>query len=221
MTERARDRLLGLQDEAGWWKGDLRDQRDHGRRGPAAAAVPRHPYRGADRRQPRRWIRSQQRADGSWATFHGGPGDLSTTIEAYIGAAARRRRRPTRRTWCGRGRFRPGEHGGIERQPGLHPLLAGALRPLALARPARGAAGAGAAAAAGCRSTSTTSPAGRGRPSSRSSMSGRCARCATSASTVDELRIAAAPPRPPRLRSRPGLLHRGDRPRRRLRAVRP
>ena len=29
-----------------------------------------------------RWIRSQQRADGTWATFHGGPGDLSTTVEA-------------------------------------------------------------------------------------------------------------------------------------------
>ena len=29
-----------------------------------------------------RWIRSQQRPDGTWATFHGGPGDLSTTVEA-------------------------------------------------------------------------------------------------------------------------------------------
>jgi squalene-hopene/tetraprenyl-beta-curcumene cyclase len=30
-----------------------------------------------------RWIRSKQGADGAWANFHGGPGDLSTTIEAY------------------------------------------------------------------------------------------------------------------------------------------
>ncbi len=30
------------------------------------------------------WIRSQQREDGSWANFWGGPGDLSTTIEAYV-----------------------------------------------------------------------------------------------------------------------------------------
>ena len=30
-----------------------------------------------------RWIRSQQRADGTWANFHGGDGDLSTTVEAY------------------------------------------------------------------------------------------------------------------------------------------
>ena len=33
-------------------------------------------------RQAARWIRSQQRADGTWATFDGGPGDLSTTVEA-------------------------------------------------------------------------------------------------------------------------------------------
>jgi squalene-hopene/tetraprenyl-beta-curcumene cyclase len=31
-----------------------------------------------------RWIRSQQRADGSWASWHGGPADLSTTVEAYV-----------------------------------------------------------------------------------------------------------------------------------------
>jgi squalene-hopene/tetraprenyl-beta-curcumene cyclase len=31
-----------------------------------------------------RWIRSQQRDDGTWANYFGGPGDLSTTIEAYV-----------------------------------------------------------------------------------------------------------------------------------------
>jgi len=30
-----------------------------------------------------RWIRSQQRADGTWANFRGGDADLSTTVEAY------------------------------------------------------------------------------------------------------------------------------------------
>ena len=30
------------------------------------------------------WIRSQQRSDGTWATFYEGPPDLSTTIEAYV-----------------------------------------------------------------------------------------------------------------------------------------
>ncbi len=30
------------------------------------------------------WIRSRQREDGTWATFHGGPPELSTTVEAYV-----------------------------------------------------------------------------------------------------------------------------------------
>ena len=39
---------------------------------------------GSETAEAARWIRSQQRADGTWATFHGGPGDLSTTTEAYV-----------------------------------------------------------------------------------------------------------------------------------------
>ena len=31
-----------------------------------------------------KWIRSRQRDDGTWATYYGGPPDLSTTIEAYV-----------------------------------------------------------------------------------------------------------------------------------------
>jgi squalene-hopene/tetraprenyl-beta-curcumene cyclase len=34
--------------------------------------------------QAARWIRSQQRADGSWSNFRGGPADPSTTAEAYV-----------------------------------------------------------------------------------------------------------------------------------------
>jgi squalene-hopene/tetraprenyl-beta-curcumene cyclase len=79
----ARAHLLSLQSPEGWWKGELetnvtmdaedlllrqflgiRDDQDT-----ADAAV---------------WIRSQQRADGTWANFWGGPADLSTTIEAYV-----------------------------------------------------------------------------------------------------------------------------------------
>ena len=41
-------------------------------------------------RRSAHWIRSHQRADGSWATFHGGPGDLSTSVEAYVQVALRR-----------------------------------------------------------------------------------------------------------------------------------
>ena len=79
---RARGYLLSLQDREGWWKGELEtnvtmDAEDLllreflGVRDAATTA------RAAD------WIRSQQRPDGSWANFFGGPGDLSTTIEAY------------------------------------------------------------------------------------------------------------------------------------------
>src|ERR687887_2085914 len=79
---RARDHLLSLQTPQGWWKGELQtnvtmDAEDlllrtflgvltDGELVPASA-----------------WIRSQQRADGTWANFHGGPGELSTTVEAY------------------------------------------------------------------------------------------------------------------------------------------
>ena len=81
--DRARDHLLGLQHAEGWWQGELEtnvtmDAEDlllreflglHDDAVVAAAA---------------RWIRSQQREDGTWANFYGGPGDLSTTVEAYL-----------------------------------------------------------------------------------------------------------------------------------------
>ena len=94
-------------------EGRAGDQRHHGRRGPAAAPVPRHPHRRRDRARPAGWIRSQQRADGTWATFYGGPGDLSTTIEAYValrlaGDPAGRPAHGARAAACVR------EHGGIE-----------------------------------------------------------------------------------------------------------
>jgi len=81
--ERAVDYLLGLQDDAGWWRGkletnvtmdaeDLMMRQFLGIRGEEETA-------GAAR-----WIRRQQRDDGSWANFYGGPADVSTTTEAYI-----------------------------------------------------------------------------------------------------------------------------------------
>ena len=82
-ADRAGSHLRGLQDPQGWWKGELETnvtmdaedllmreflgiRTDEQTRGSAA------------------WIRSRQLPDGSWNTFHGGPGDLSTTVEAWV-----------------------------------------------------------------------------------------------------------------------------------------
>jgi squalene-hopene/tetraprenyl-beta-curcumene cyclase len=80
--ERARERLLSLQDQAGWWRGELQtnvtmDAEDMLLREFLGIRKPDETERSAA------WIRSQQRGDGTWANFHGGPGELSTTIEAY------------------------------------------------------------------------------------------------------------------------------------------
>jgi squalene-hopene/tetraprenyl-beta-curcumene cyclase len=80
---RARDHLLDLQHEQGWWQGELEtnvtmDAEDLLMRHFLGVSDEAHTAAEA------RWIRSQQRSDGTWATFYGGPGDLSTTIEAYV-----------------------------------------------------------------------------------------------------------------------------------------
>ncbi|MBV9423748.1 MAG: squalene--hopene cyclase [Solirubrobacterales bacterium] len=80
---RARDHLLSLQHPEGWWKGELQtnvtmDAEDLMLREFLGVREAAATERSAA------WIRSQQNADGSWRKFHGGPGDLSTTIEAYV-----------------------------------------------------------------------------------------------------------------------------------------
>ena len=80
--ERACEHLLALQDEAGWWRGELQtnvtmDAEDMLLREFLGIRTAAETERSAA------WIRSQQREDGTWANFHGGPGDLSTTVEAY------------------------------------------------------------------------------------------------------------------------------------------
>ncbi|HET9753748.1 MAG TPA: prenyltransferase/squalene oxidase repeat-containing protein, partial [Myxococcales bacterium] len=46
--------------------------------------LPVHPLRERARAEAERWILSHQEADGSWALYHGAPGDLSTSIECYF-----------------------------------------------------------------------------------------------------------------------------------------
>jgi len=80
--QRAREHLLSLQDDAGWWRGELQtnvtmDAEDMLLREFLGVRRAEETERAAA------WIRSQQRADGTWTNFYGGPGDLSTTIEAY------------------------------------------------------------------------------------------------------------------------------------------
>jgi squalene-hopene/tetraprenyl-beta-curcumene cyclase len=80
---RARDHLLGLQDPRGWWIGELETNVTMD----AEDVLLRH-FLGiltkTDAAETAVWIRSQQREDGTWANFYGGPGDLSTTVEAYV-----------------------------------------------------------------------------------------------------------------------------------------
>jgi len=80
---RARDHLLSLQHDQGWWQGELEtnvtmDAEDLLLREFLGVRTTEQTQAAA------RWIASQQRDDGTWANFYGGPGDLSTTVEAYV-----------------------------------------------------------------------------------------------------------------------------------------
>ncbi|GAA1017471.1 squalene-hopene cyclase [Acrocarpospora pleiomorpha] len=81
--DRACDHLIALRSGEGWWKGELQtnvtmDAEDLLLREFLGIRTER------DTAEAARWIRAQQRDDGTWANFHGGPGDLSTTVEAYV-----------------------------------------------------------------------------------------------------------------------------------------
>jgi squalene-hopene/tetraprenyl-beta-curcumene cyclase len=80
---RATGRLIALQSTEGWWKGELETNVTMD----AEDLLLREFLRVRTEEQTARsaaWIRSRQRADGTWATFHDGPPDLSTTVEAYL-----------------------------------------------------------------------------------------------------------------------------------------
>jgi squalene-hopene/tetraprenyl-beta-curcumene cyclase len=79
----ARDHLLSLQQPAGWWQGELETNVTMD-----AEDLLLRQFLGIrtedETAAAGRWIASQQRDDGTWANFFGGPGDLSTTVEAYV-----------------------------------------------------------------------------------------------------------------------------------------
>jgi squalene-hopene/tetraprenyl-beta-curcumene cyclase len=81
--ERAREHLLSLQAPGGWWKGELQTNVTMDAEDMLLREFLGIREASATRRSAA-WIRSQQGEDGSWSNFFDGPGDLSTTIEAYV-----------------------------------------------------------------------------------------------------------------------------------------
>jgi squalene-hopene/tetraprenyl-beta-curcumene cyclase len=81
--DRAIRALRGEQHAEGWWKGELETNVTMD-----AEDLLLREFLGIrteeQTRDSARWIRSRQREDGTWSTYLGGPGDLSTTIEAYV-----------------------------------------------------------------------------------------------------------------------------------------
>ncbi|MEV7565962.1 squalene--hopene cyclase [Streptomyces tanashiensis] len=82
-TARAVEHLLARQDPAGWWKGDLETNVTMD-----AEDLLLRQFLGildaGTTRAAALHIRREQREDGAWATFYGGPGELSATVEAYV-----------------------------------------------------------------------------------------------------------------------------------------
>jgi squalene-hopene/tetraprenyl-beta-curcumene cyclase len=109
--ERAVDRLLVLQSPDGWWKGELQTNVTMD----AEDLLLRH-FLGIrtdeETRLAANWIRSQQRQDGTWSNFYGGPGELSTTVESY--AALRLAGDPRDAEHMRRAREWIRDHGGLE-----------------------------------------------------------------------------------------------------------
>jgi len=80
--ERACALLLSQQQEPGWWKAELETNVTM-----EAEDLLLRQFLGIRRdletRQTAAWIRSRQGREGGWAIYHGGPPDLSATVEAY------------------------------------------------------------------------------------------------------------------------------------------
>ena len=206
-------------------EGRARDERDDGRRGPAAARVPAASATPKRPSAPPAGSAPSSATTGRGRNFYGGPGDLSTTIEAYVALRLAgdepeaEHMRAAAEHVRSLGRAREGT--------GVHAHLAGAVRRVAVGARARAAARDDAAPLLGSRSTPTTSRAGPARRSSRcrwcsrSSRSVPCrsgstscpARTVVAASGEVAARAAAAGPRPvpPRVRAAPTAARRASR----------
>ncbi len=82
-VRRATDHLLSTQDVDGYWWAELESNVTI----TAEHVFLRHILGNTDpdeRSRAAAYILRQQRADGTWANWHDGPGELSTTIEAYV-----------------------------------------------------------------------------------------------------------------------------------------
>ncbi|OAR23145.1 squalene-hopene cyclase [Streptomyces sp. ERV7] len=82
-ADRSVEHLLGRQDALGWWKGDLETNVTMD----AEDLLLRQFLGIQDEKTVRAaalFIRGEQREDGTWATFYGGPSELSATVEAYV-----------------------------------------------------------------------------------------------------------------------------------------
>ncbi|SNS08282.1 squalene-hopene/tetraprenyl-beta-curcumene cyclase [Streptosporangium subroseum] len=105
------DHLLDLQSPEGWWKAELQTNVTMD-----AEDLLLREFLGIrteeDTAEAARWIRSEQRDDGTWTNFHGGPGNLSTTIEAYTALRLAGDRTDAPHMWAAARFIR--ESGGIE-----------------------------------------------------------------------------------------------------------
>jgi squalene-hopene/tetraprenyl-beta-curcumene cyclase len=82
VLDRGVEHLLSLQNAGGWWKGELQTNVTMD-----AEDLMMREFLGIrledETRLAAAWVRSQQRADGAWDIFHGGPPNLSASVEAY------------------------------------------------------------------------------------------------------------------------------------------
>ena len=76
--------VLGRQNPAGWWKGELRTNVTMDAEDLLLRQFPGILRNGGDSSRPRAGFARSNGLTAPWANFEGGPADLSTTVEAYV-----------------------------------------------------------------------------------------------------------------------------------------